>query len=86
MCCYKLVKVECTTWMVGSTIEGYIKEAQRELFTLFHRQLLCRLDQWHGMTMSDIRELEEKTKHHLNKIVESEVKGMCSGLSLRWCY
>ena len=29
-------------------------------------QVFCWTDKWHGMTMEDIRELEEKTKRELD--------------------
>ena len=35
------------------------------------RQVFCWLDKWHGMTMDDIRELEDKTKADLDKVGSS---------------
>lgn len=43
-------------------------QAERRLFTNFHRQLFCSLDDWYGMTMDDIRELELKVKDELDKV------------------
>ena len=47
-------------------------QVNRNIFTIFHRQLFCWLDQWYGMTMEDIRELEEKTKRELDEVSLSE--------------
>lgn len=41
------------------------------------RQLFCWTDRWHGMTMEDIRALEEKTKEELDRQRKvGEVRGM----------
>eukprot|EP00057_Strongylocentrotus_purpuratus_P008828 XP_011663302.1 PREDICTED: phosphatidylinositol transfer protein alpha isoform [Strongylocentrotus purpuratus] len=44
-----------------------IQQQEKRLFTLFHRQVFCWLDKYHGMTMADIRALEDKTKDDLQK-------------------
>ena len=43
-------------------------QALRFIFTKFHRLCFCYMDQWHGLTMDDIRRLEEKTKHDLSVV------------------
>lgn len=50
---------------------------------LFHprkySQLFCWMDQWHGLTMEDIRALEAKTKEELDQQRQvGEVRGWCS--------
>jgi len=30
--------------------------------------MFCQIDQWHGLTMEDIRAIEEKNKHELNEV------------------
>lgn len=43
----------------------------------FCRQVFCWIDQWHGLTMQDIRAIEEKTKEDLDKQRQlGEVRGM----------
>lgn len=34
----------------------------------FHRQVFCWMDRWHGLTLQDIREIEENTKEELHKV------------------
>lgn len=54
-------------------------KSERRLFTKFHRQLFCWIDQWHGLTMEDIRRIEDQVQAELNKeIKEGQVKGMMS--------
>lgn len=41
------------------------------------RQVFCWMDSWYGLTMDDIRAIEEKTKEELDKQRKSgDVKGM----------
>ena len=42
-------------------------QSERRLFTNFHRGMFCWTDQWYGLTMADIRTLEEKTKKDLDE-------------------
>ncbi|KAE8744697.1 hypothetical protein FOCC_FOCC008700 [Frankliniella occidentalis] len=67
MTCYKLVTVEFKWFGLQNRIENFIQKAERRLFTTFHRQLFCWMDRWHGLTMADIRAIEEKTKEELDK-------------------
>ena len=34
---------------------------------MFELQVFCWMDKWHGMTMADIRALEEETKAKLDE-------------------
>lgn len=37
------------------------------------------MDKWHGLTMADIRAIEEKTKEELDKMrKQGAVRGMCA--------
>lgn len=41
------------------------------------RQVFCSMDNWYGMTMADIRAIEDRTKEELEKLRrEGEVRGM----------
>jgi hypothetical protein len=77
MCAYKLVTCEFKWFGLQSKVESFIQKQERRLFTKFHRQLFCWTDQWYGLTLQDIRRLEEETKEELDKqIQEGPVKGM----------
>lgn len=46
-------------------------------FMCYFRQVFCWIDRWHGLTMEDIRAIEEKTKDELDKQrQQGEVRGM----------
>lgn len=53
-----------------STIEG----VQKDVLTRFYKQVYCMMDQWYGLTLEDIRQIEEETK--------KELEGMIAGLNL----
>jgi len=76
MTCYKLVTCEFKWFGVQNRVEQFIQKTNRNLLSKFHRQVFCYLDKWHGMTMADIRKIEEQTKHDLEaKIKTAEVVG-----------
>ena len=76
MTCYKLVTVEFKWWGLQTKVEQFIMQTERRLFNNFHRQVFCWTDKWHGMTMADIRALEEKTKQELEDARKTgEVRG-----------
>jgi len=67
MTCYKLVTAEFKWFGLQTRVESFIMKAEHRLFTSFHRQVFCWLDRWHGMTMQDIRRLEDETREELNR-------------------
>jgi len=76
MTCYKLVTCEFKWFGLQTKVESFIMQTEKRLFSNFHRQVFCWTDKWHGMTMEDIRALEDKTKEELEKKrAEGEVCG-----------
>lgn len=43
-------------------------QTERRVFLNFHRQVFCWLDRWYGLTIKDIRDLEEKTMKELDEV------------------
>lgn len=68
MTCYKLVTCEFKWFGLQTRLEGFIQKAERRLFTNFHRQVFCWIDRWYGLTMEDIRALEDNTKEELDRV------------------
>ena len=72
----QLVTCEFKWFGLQTKVESFILQTEKRLFTNFHRQVFCWTDKWHGMTMADIRALEDKTKEELEKKrAEGEVCG-----------
>ncbi|KAL1419398.1 hypothetical protein MTO96_005133 [Rhipicephalus appendiculatus] len=76
MCAYKLVTVEFKWFGLQNRVEAFIQKTERRIFLNFHRQVFCWMDRWYGMTMADIRKLEEQTKKELD---EQRKKGTVRG-------
>jgi hypothetical protein len=38
------------------------------MFCVVCRQVFCWIDRWHGLTMEDIRAIEDKTKEELDQV------------------
>lgn len=77
MTCYKTVSIHCK-WGIGlqNTLENFLMDKYRSTFLAFHQQIWCWTDEWFGMSMEELRELEEKTKEELKKkILEAEKQG-----------
>jgi len=77
MTCYKLYHVEFKWRGLQTVVENMVVKSIRRLLFNFHRQVFCWLDKWHGMTIEDIRKLEEQTKKDLDEMRNTgEVRGM----------
>jgi hypothetical protein len=77
MTCYKLVCSEFKWFGLQNRVENFIQRAERRLFTNFHRQVFCWIDRWYGMTMDDIRALEERVREELDRQRKTgDVRGM----------
>ncbi|XP_065570788.1 phosphatidylinositol transfer protein beta isoform-like isoform X3 [Artemia franciscana] len=77
MTCYKLVTCEFKWFGLQNRVESFIMTQEKRLFTTFHRQVFCLLDQWHGMTMEDIRVLENQVQEELDRQRrEGQVRGI----------
>ncbi|XP_045597824.1 phosphatidylinositol transfer protein alpha isoform [Procambarus clarkii] len=76
MTCYKLVSCEFKWFGLQARVERYIQDFERRIITNFHRQTFCWLDKWYGLTIDDIRCIEDLTKDELDqKRREDGVRG-----------
>lgn len=67
MCAYKLAEIRFNMFGFQTKVENSIFNNQKNLLFNFHKQVFCLLDSWHGMTMEDIRQLEDKIKRELEQ-------------------
>ncbi|KAJ8934898.1 hypothetical protein NQ318_002652 [Aromia moschata] len=68
MCAYKLCRVEFRYWGMQTKIERFIHDtALRKTMLRAHRQAWAWQDEWHGLTMDDIREIERQTQLALKR-------------------
>ncbi|VDM92883.1 unnamed protein product [Onchocerca ochengi] len=77
MCAYKLVKVHFKWFGLTKIVENYAHRQYPRLFTKFHREVFCWMDNWYGLTMADIREIEDKAQKELEEArINGPVRGM----------
>ncbi|XP_008586007.1 PREDICTED: membrane-associated phosphatidylinositol transfer protein 2 [Galeopterus variegatus] len=68
MCAYKLCKVEFRYWGMQSKIERFIHDVGlRRVMVRAHRQAWCWQDEWYGLNMENIRELEKEAQLMLSR-------------------
>ncbi|XP_015925004.2 phosphatidylinositol transfer protein alpha isoform [Parasteatoda tepidariorum] len=76
MTAYKLVTVEFKWLGLQTRVEQFIQRTEQRLFLKFHREVFCWIDQWYGLTMADIRRMEDETKRELQaQIAQGEIRG-----------
>jgi hypothetical protein len=69
MCCYKLITIKFKVFGFETRVESFIAKTQLNMLLKFHRQLFCLIDQWFGLTMEDIRRLEDDAKRDLAQML-----------------
>jgi len=77
MCAYKLVTVHFKWFGLQKMVESFTHQQYPRLFSKFHREVFCWIDKWHGLTMEDIRAIEEKAQRELDDARKNgTVRGM----------
>ncbi|XP_011708156.1 PREDICTED: protein retinal degeneration B isoform X2 [Wasmannia auropunctata] len=68
MCAYKLCRIEFHYWGMQTKLEKFIDDvALRKTMVRAHRQAWAWQDEWIGLTMEDIREIERQTQLALQR-------------------
>lgn len=68
MCAYKICRVEFRYWGMQTKLEKFIHDvALRKTMVRAHRQAWAWQDEWHGLTIEDIRKIEHQTQLALAK-------------------
>ncbi|CAN1249475.1 Phosphatidylinositol transfer protein 1 [Linum perenne] len=74
MTAYKLVIVDAPYWGFGYRLEQALLAGERALFIESHRNCFSWIDEWFGMTMQEIRELELKSDSSLNQKLSAKTE------------
>ncbi|XP_046576124.1 cytoplasmic phosphatidylinositol transfer protein 1-like [Haliotis rubra] len=69
MCSYKAVKVKFEVWGLQTKVESFAHKSIRDILLLGHKQAFAWVDEWHGMTIDDIREYENLKQKETNEKV-----------------
>ncbi|OSX69581.1 hypothetical protein BU14_1377s0001 [Porphyra umbilicalis] len=63
MCAYKVVQFRFKVFGVQTKVEQWGQYYGMRLpFLQYHRKLFCWIDEWHGLTIEDIRKMEAETQ------------------------
>ena len=58
-------------------VENVVRSQEIKVFTRTMRQLICQMDAWDGLTMEDIRRMEDEAKSKLDEMInQGEKKDM----------
>ncbi|XP_050367963.1 uncharacterized protein LOC126786240 [Argentina anserina] len=72
MTAYKLVTIDAPYWGFGYKLEQALLLGERALFLESHRNCFAWIDEWFGMTMQQLRELDQES----NSLAEMQKHGM----------
>lgn len=76
MTCYKLCSVKFKWFGIQKRVESIIAKDQMRMIWLFHQKLFCLLDEWFGLTIDDIRKLEQEAKEELDeRLKNAQIEG-----------
>lgn len=72
MCVYKICRVEFKQWPIQYRVEQFIHDYLRKTLVRAHRQAWAWQDEWHDLTIEQIREMEKETQECLAKMMTQE--------------
>ncbi|BFG05539.1 cytoplasmic phosphatidylinositol transfer protein 1 [Drosophila madeirensis] len=75
MCSYKVVHASFEVWGLQTKVEDFIQRGIRDILLLGHRQAFAWLDEWHGMTLEDVRDYERQKQAETNEKVQAAGDG-----------
>lgn len=71
MCSYKVVHASFEVWGLQTRVEDFIQRSIRDILLLGHRQAFAWIDEWHGMTLDDVRAYERQKQAETNEKVQN---------------
>lgn len=78
MCSYKVVHASFEVWGLQTRVEDFIQRSIRDILLLGHRQAFAWIDEWHGMTLDDVRAYERQKQAETNEKVQN-IEGQTGG-------
>lgn len=72
MTCYKLCRIRFPVWPLQSRVEQFIQQYCRDMIVEAHRQAWLWQDEWTGMNMEQIRQMEKETQSELVQALRSK--------------
>lgn len=72
MCVYKICRVQFDRWPIQYKVEQFIHDYIRKTLVRAHRQAWAWQDEWHGLSLEQIREMERETQECLAKMMKDK--------------
>ncbi|XP_050987450.1 cytoplasmic phosphatidylinositol transfer protein 1b [Labeo rohita] len=73
MCSYKRVTCSFEVYGFQGRTEDFIHRNIRDILLVGHRQAVAWIDEWHGMTLEEVREYERKQQEETNSKLKSDI-------------
>ncbi|XP_036394161.1 cytoplasmic phosphatidylinositol transfer protein 1b [Megalops cyprinoides] len=71
MCSYKRVQCSFEVYGLQGRTEEFIHKNIRDILLVGHRQAVAWTDEWHGMTLDEVRQFERELQEQTNNKVKS---------------
>lgn len=68
MCAYKKVTCEVQVWGMAAKVENFMQAYELDLFHKANKNTICWMDEWHGLTMHELRLFEADAQLRINLI------------------
>ena len=69
MWCYKNVSIKCKYFGLQSLVENLVRKQQEMIFKRSMCQMIVQTDQWDGLTLEQIREMEKANQTRLRDLI-----------------
>ncbi|CAM4699195.1 unnamed protein product [Leuciscus chuanchicus] len=86
MCSYKRVTCSFEVYGFQGRTEDFVHRNIRDILLVGHRQAVAWIDEWHGMTIEQVREYERKQQEETNCQLKSDITSTDSAPSKRPSY
>lgn len=73
MCVYKICRVRFDQWGLQTRGEQFIQDYIRKTLVRAHRQAWAWQDEWHGLDIEEIRQMEREVQESLAKLMKADV-------------
>lgn len=71
MCVYKICRVNFDRWPIQYKVEQFILDQIRKTLVRAHQQAWAWQDEWHGLSLEQIREMERETQASLARMMNN---------------
>ncbi|KAK3551243.1 hypothetical protein QTP70_013985 [Hemibagrus guttatus] len=83
MCSYKRVQCSFEVYGLQGRTEEFIHRNIRDILLVGHRQAVAWIDEWHGMSLEEVREFEKQLQQETNQKMKNDMSGSGSAARVR---